>query len=647
MKSLFWKKADLKYKTSHAPKPEEGQSLTYMIDKNKYILFGGYASKDTGDKDSEPNSGTMHTSGLNTSNSMAIKDKSPTFKITGSTTSPASTGLLFSQNKPKTNDSQNVYIYDPAENSWQIQKCKDKIPSKRIFHHSWYEAPNFFVYGGTSQDKKILFDIYVLNTDSWTWKKFFSLDGPLARLHSAFVNLGVKKYLIGGASYPENLVLNDIWSLSFEHVTWKSQFDLPGIVWEKLELKEGQMPNIKAHAAIRISDNLMFIFGGYDQRGECTNTSLLLDTEKLKVIPFETKGKKPGPRAFHKMIYVKEDVVCLFGGVNSHEDNFKNNTHSLLNDFYILNISEGYWSIPNVGGYIPSARSFFAMASNLNEAYNQIIVLGGKTYDKQEEDVLYILSELSNDDSNAYGPVYDKDKELGRQFLQQATNNVFGIPSSAKKMEITKSAVEINMAEKMIVDQKKHIGELEGIVKDIKDANHVLEQKRNELKKQLTEYKKKCSEEVKTLNDLKDEKSKRNEQNSKLNDRLKLLLAYEKKKRKLAEVKSLALQSSLRKSENFIITIDSFYNKCLKDNLLTDMIKDDVLNRIEAQKTQHKEVLVKFKEEYEIIYEKEKNYRADLKSKKGMLKQQMNLSETYKAIVSKDEEKFLAALKKN
>jgi len=53
------------------------------------------------------------------------------------------------------------------------------------------------------------------------------------------------------------------------------------------------------------------------------------------------------------------------------------------------------------------------------------------------------------------------------------------------------------------------------------------------------------------------------------------------------------------------------------------MIKDDVLNRIEAQKTQHKEVLVKFKEEYEIIYEKEKNYRADLKNKvKEIFKEQ-------------------------
>jgi len=56
---------------------------------------------------------------------------------------------------------------------------------------------------------------------------------------------------------------------------------LPGIVWEKQEPKEGHMPNIKAHAAIRLSETLMFIFGGYDQKGECTNTSLLFDTGKL------------------------------------------------------------------------------------------------------------------------------------------------------------------------------------------------------------------------------------------------------------------------------------------------------------------------------------------------------------------------------
>ena len=113
--------------------------------------------------------------------------------------------------------------------------------------------------------------------------------------------------------------------IPIEHVSWKSQFDLPGIVWEKIVLKEGQMPNIKAHSAIKLNETSIFIFGGYDQKGECTNTSLVFDTgnlknifsreqrkntssfleqtlnflEKLRIVPFETKGKKPGPRAFH------------------------------------------------------------------------------------------------------------------------------------------------------------------------------------------------------------------------------------------------------------------------------------------------------------------------------------------------------------
>ena len=50
--------------------------------------------------------------------------------------------------------------------------------------------------------------------------------------------MGNKKYIIGGASMPENLLLNDIWSFSFDNVVWNSpSLELPGIVWTKIELK--------------------------------------------------------------------------------------------------------------------------------------------------------------------------------------------------------------------------------------------------------------------------------------------------------------------------------------------------------------------------------------------------------------------------
>ena len=55
---------------------------------------------------------------------------------------------------------------------------------------------------------------------------------------------------------------------------------------------------------------------------------------------------------------------------------------------------EGYWSNPSIGGYVPPARCFFAMDSNAQEIQNQVLVLGGKTYDKSDETAIYLLAEL-------------------------------------------------------------------------------------------------------------------------------------------------------------------------------------------------------------------------------------------------------------
>lgn len=78
--------------------------------------------------------------------------------------------------------------------------------------------------------------MYVLNTDNYQWKRFFWLEGPTPRLDSALVNMGSKKYIIGGSSMPENLLYNEIWQFSFENVLWQSNsLELPGIVWTKIE----------------------------------------------------------------------------------------------------------------------------------------------------------------------------------------------------------------------------------------------------------------------------------------------------------------------------------------------------------------------------------------------------------------------------
>ena len=108
--------------------------------------------------------------------------------------------------------------------------------------------------------------MYALDVRTWIWQRFFSLKWPPARLHSAFVHLGRKKFFIGGTSYPENLLFNDIWFCTFTHVKWKTQsLDLPGLKWQKMYLKPGSplMPTLKAHCGVEFSKNIIFIFGGY------------------------------------------------------------------------------------------------------------------------------------------------------------------------------------------------------------------------------------------------------------------------------------------------------------------------------------------------------------------------------------------------
>ncbi len=39
------------------------------------------------------------------------------------------------------------------------------------------------------------------------------------------------------------------------------------------------------------------------------------------------------------MLPVKENLICLFGGISCNEEAIKTNSGTYLNDFYILNLS--------------------------------------------------------------------------------------------------------------------------------------------------------------------------------------------------------------------------------------------------------------------------------------------------------------------
>ena len=87
------------------------------------------------------------------------------------------------------------------------------------------------------------------------------------------------------------------------------------------------------------------------------------------------------------IIAVKENLLCLFGGITGSEDIIK--PQSYTNDLFLFDLSdflfniadEKYWSVPLVGGYVPTPRYFNSLSCNQNETYGEILVLGGRVQD--------------------------------------------------------------------------------------------------------------------------------------------------------------------------------------------------------------------------------------------------------------------------
>ena len=52
--------------------------------------------------------------------------------------------------------------------------------------------------------------------------------------------------------------------MKFENVTFETQsLELPGITWERLPFDD--MPAIKAHSMIQVSDKELLVYGGFNK----------------------------------------------------------------------------------------------------------------------------------------------------------------------------------------------------------------------------------------------------------------------------------------------------------------------------------------------------------------------------------------------
>ena len=156
----------------------------------------------------------------------------------------------------------------------------------------------------------------------------------------------------------------------------------------------------------------MFIFGGIDDReNKFLSDFWILDLDKFRWLPLETRGNLPPPLAYHCSTLVlsnekktnpniniyklpealykvtpskfKNEGIYIFGGMDDEG--------KLRDELRMLKIGKRplEWRIVNTNGNIPEGRLFASI--NFYEDLNVLFLLGGKTQNDEFSSTLFLL----------------------------------------------------------------------------------------------------------------------------------------------------------------------------------------------------------------------------------------------------------------
>eukprot|EP01017_Pseudomicrothorax_dubius_P033014 TRINITY_DN4379_c0_g1_i5.p1 TRINITY_DN4379_c0_g1~~TRINITY_DN4379_c0_g1_i5.p1 ORF type:complete len:335 (-),score=93.04 TRINITY_DN4379_c0_g1_i5:17-1021(-) len=318
-------------------------------------------------------------------------------------------------------------------------------------------------------------------------------------------------------------------------------------------------------------------------------------------------------------IALKDNVVCLFGGIGSSEETLKGGSNiQYLSDMYILSLDDGFWTQPSVGGYAPLPRASPSIAGNQSEVACQVLVLGGRLRDGTVDYSLHVLEEI--------------DPNKGDVWLVGGT----------AANEMNRISAELAQAEKTITEQKERIGELETMVRKVRDEWETKETKKKQLKAAIDEVRAEREQKMKEMALQVDERQHRMEHNRSLMDNLKRLVYLEKKRRKLMATKVKYLQGIFKNSENLLITTDSFLVRAIFGDLLDGHINEEVITKLANMKSEHRNQIVAFKDAFDLIHKREDSFKMGLATHKRIVKEALpDFKANFGTVLNDEERKIL------
>ncbi|XP_022850489.1 RING finger protein B isoform X2 [Olea europaea var. sylvestris] len=202
-----------------------------------------------------------------------------------------------------------VHVFDTVNMTWSEPLMKGILPTPRDSHSCTTIGDNLFVFGGTD-GKKPLNDLHILDTSSNMWiSPSVRGDGPEAREGHSAALIGKRLFIFGGCGKSENneIYYDDLYILNTETFSWKRV------------VPSGTPPSKRDSHTCSSWRNKIIVIGGEDSCDYYLSDVHILDADTLVWCKFNTMGQLLPPRGGHTTIAFGK-TLFVFGGFSDEQN---------------------------------------------------------------------------------------------------------------------------------------------------------------------------------------------------------------------------------------------------------------------------------------------------------------------------------------
>ena len=233
-----------------------------------------------------------------------------------------------------------VWVLDINTLAWQKVHPGGVPPEKRYGHSCQIVGNRMFVFGGRGSGGKLFRDTHFLDLVEWTWVPVNATsNGPIPRLYNSSLVVG-RKIVIHGGWNGENKCYGDMWV-----------FDTDTFTWVQPRTGGLEPPKIYGHTMNLTANGHIMMMGGVNISStgipEYFNDLRSLNTETMIWERPRHTGTFPSARYAHTMTPLGTDYVLFggwgYGGMQTREEG---NKRAGANSVLVLDSENMKWTEP-------------------------------------------------------------------------------------------------------------------------------------------------------------------------------------------------------------------------------------------------------------------------------------------------------------